>query len=150
MTYLRRKKQQNLTTSFTANTSSQVVGTTVADITNSEISFTPPTGNFEYVVFEYTIQFHHAPDTNTNIFYELQEKIGAGSYSQLGSGYRVREVAQSQLYQSTLTGRFLIPIYSGTRTYKMTIRSSANDREATLHSTRTPDTYSPIFQMYCI
>lgn len=150
MSYTRRKKPQGLQTTFTANTSSQEIDSTVVDITNSEISFTPPAGNFEYVVYEYTIQYNHSPDTNTNLYYELREKIGAGEYTRLGSGYRAKETAQNQLFQSTITGRFLIPIYSGTRTYKMTIRASANDREATLHSTRTPDTYSPIFQMYCI
>lgn len=150
MSYTRRKKPQGLQTTFTADTSSQIVSTTVLDITNSEISYTPPAGNFEYVVYEYTIQFNHSPDANTNLYYQLQEKIGSGSYTELGSGYRAKETAQFQQFQSTITGRFLIPIYSGTRTYKMTIRSSADNREATLHSTLTPDVYSPIYQMYCI
>lgn len=150
MSYTRRKKPQGLQTTFTANIASQEVDSTVIDISNSEISFTPPTGNFEYVVYEYTIQFNHSPDTNTNLYYQLQEKIGTGSYTELGSGYRAKETAQNQRFQSTITGRFLIPIYSGTRTYKMTIRASANDREATLHTTLTPDVYSPIYQMYCI
>jgi len=149
MSYTRRKKPQGLQTTFTANTSSQTVSTTVLDINNSEISYTPPTGNFEYVVYEYTIQMNRDPDSNTRVSFELREKIGAGSYSQLGSGYRTNEALDNN-QQTTLTGRFLIPIYSGTRTYKMTIRSFADNTEATLHTTRTPDVYSPIFQMYCI
>jgi hypothetical protein len=150
MSYTRRKKPQNLQTVFTANTASQQVSDTVLDISNSEISFTPPAGNFEYVVYEYTIQYHHAPDSSTQLYYELREKIGSGSYTQLGSGYRAKEAALSQRFQSTFTGRFFIPIYQGTRTYKMTIRSSAETTEATLHITRTPHVYSPIYQMYCI
>tara|TARA_R100001460_G_scaffold1328_2_gene5166 strand:- start:9074 stop:9526 length:453 start_codon:yes stop_codon:yes gene_type:complete len=150
MTYLRKRKQQNLETAFTANTASQTVSTTVLDITNSEVTFTPPSGNFNFVVYEYTIQYHHDPDNGTNFFFELREKIGSGAYAQLGDGYRAQEIADTQLYQSTLTGRFLIPIYSGARSYKLTIRSSATNREGTLHSTRSGGVYSPIIQMYCV
>lgn len=154
MTYLRKRKQQNLITSFTANTSDQVISTTVEDITNSEITFTPPSGNFDYVVYEYTIQYNHTPDGSTNLMFELREKIGNGSYTQLGDGYRAQEVVYTQDSQSTLTGRFVIPIYSGTRSYKITIRSSATDSEATLHQLKLDSSNnavcSPIIQMYCI
>lgn len=150
MTYLRRKKTQNLATSFTANTASLAVSTTVLDVSNSEITFTPPTGNFEYVVFEYTIQYKDDPNNNNNINYELQEKIGNGSYAPLGNGYRVQEITRAVQYQSTLTGRFIIPIYTGTRSYKLTIRSSATNRQFTLNETNEPQVYSPIYQMYCI
>lgn len=150
MSYLRRVKQQNLNTQFTANTSTQLISTSVLDVSNSEFSFTPPSGNFTYVVYEYTIQFHHTPDNDNEFYYELQEKIGAGSYSQLGTGYRVHESSQNVYYQSTLTGRFMIPIYAGERTYKLTIRSSTTSNEFTLHSTRAPYVYSPIYQMYCV
>ena len=150
MTYLRRKKIQNLDTVFTADTASQLISTTVLDVSNSEITFTPPTGNFQFVVFEYTVQYHNDPDNNNNINYELQEKIGAGSYAALGSGYRVQEITRSVQYQATLTGRFMIPIYSGARTYKLTVRTSATNREVTAHRTDEPQTYSPIYQMYCI
>jgi hypothetical protein len=150
MTYLRKRKQQNLNTVFTANTASQLVSTTVLDITNSEVTFTPPTGNFTHVVYEYTIQYEFDPDASTNVFLELREKIGAGSYTQLGDGYRVNEIAQTQRYQSTLTGRFLIPIYTGTRSYKLTIRAKQTNRRITLHETTSGDVYSPIIQMYCV
>lgn len=150
MTYLRRKKIQGLETSFTANTASQLVSTTVLDISNTEITFTPPAGNFEYVVFEYTVQYANDPDNNNNINYELQEKIGAGSYAPLGSGYRVQEITRTVQYQATITGRFMIPIYSGARTYKLTVRTSGTGREITLNRTDEPQTYSPIIQMYCI
>ena len=150
MTYLRRRKIQNLETSFTANTASQVVSTTVLDVSNSEITFTPPAGNFSFVVYEYTIQYHNDPDNNNNINYELQEKIGSGSYAALGSGYRVQEITRTVQYQATLTGRFMIPIYSGTRSYKITLRASETNREFTLNETNEPQTYSPICQMYCI
>jgi len=150
MTYLRRRKIQNLDTVFTANTSSQTISTTVLDVSNSEITFTPPTGNFNFVVFEYTVQYHNDPDNNNNLNYELQEKIGAGSYAALGSGYRVQEITRTVQYQSTITGRFMIPIYSGSRTYKLTIRASATNREVTLNETNEPQVYSPIYQMYCI
>ena len=36
---------------------------------------------------------------------------GQMHYTQLGDGYRIRETAQYQRFQSTITGRFLIPIY---------------------------------------
>ena len=150
MTYLRRRKIQNLDTVFIANTSSQTISTTVLDVSNSEITFTPPTGNFNFVVFEYTVQYHNDPDNNNNLNYELQEKIGAGSYSALGSGYRVQEITRTVQYQSTITGRFMIPIYSGSRTYKLTMRVSTTNREVTLHETNEPQVYSPIYQMYCI
>ena len=157
MTYLRKKKQQNLTTSFTANAPLQDVSDSVIDIEKSlssalEVSFTPPDGNFEFVVYEFTIQYYHGTndDTSTNLNLELRQKIGSDAYTQLGNGYRIRETAQYQRFQSTITGRFLIPIYTGTRTYKMTIRASADNREATLHRTRGGYVYSPIVQMYCI
>ena len=155
MTYLRKKKQQNLTTSFTANAPLQDVSNSVIDIekasgTALEISFTPPEGNFEFVVYEFTIQYYDGGDINTNLNFELRQKIGDNSYTQLGDGYRMRETAQNQRFQSTITGRFLIPIYIGTRTYKMTIRASATNREATLHRTKGGYVYSPIVQMYCI
>lgn len=150
MTYLRRRKVQALDTVFTANTASQSISTTVVDISNSEITFTPPAGNFDFVVFEFTVQYHNDPDNNNNVNYELQEKIGAGSYAALGSGYRVNEITRTVQYMSTLTGRFMIPIYSGARTYKLTIRSSTVDREFTLHETGDLEVYSPIYQMYCI
>ena len=154
MTYLRKRKQQNLTTSFTANTSSQAISTSVEDITNSEVTFTTPVGNFDYIVYEYTIQYNYVPDGSTNLMFELREKIGNGSYSQLGDGYRAQEIVITQDAQSTLTGRFLVPVYSGTRSYKLTIRSSATDREATLHQIKLDSSnyviYSPIIQMYCI
>ena len=150
MTYLRRRKIQNLETSFTANTASQTVSTTVLDVSNSEITFTPPSGNFSHVVYEYTIQYHNDPDNNNNINYELQEKIGSGSYAALGSGYRVQEITRTVQYQATLTGRFMIPIYNGTRSYKITLRASATNREFTLNETNEPQVYSPICQMYCI
>ena len=67
MTYLRRKKIQNLDTVFTADTASQLISTTVVDVSNSEITFTPPTGNFQFVVFEYTVQYNNDPDNNNNI-----------------------------------------------------------------------------------
>ena len=81
MTYLRKTKQQNLTTSFTANTSSQTISTSVVDITNSEVTFTPPAGNFQFVVYEYTVQYEKTPDENTHFHVELREKIGSGSYN---------------------------------------------------------------------
>tara|TARA_B100001063_G_C16729296_1_gene538315 strand:+ start:1084 stop:1557 length:474 start_codon:yes stop_codon:yes gene_type:complete len=157
MTYLRKKKQQNLTTSFTANAPLQDVSDSVVDIEKSsssalEVSFTPPSGNFEFVVYEFTIQYYHGTndDTNTGLNLELRQKIGNNAYTQLGDGYRMRETAERQRFQSTITGRFLIPIYTGTRTYKMTIRASSTNREATLHRTRGGYIYSPIIQMYCI
>ena len=149
MSYLRRKKVQNLSTAFTANTASQEASTTVLDVSNSEITFTPPAGNFEYVVFEYTIQYH-ASSNHTLLYYELQEKIGSGTYAQLGSGYRATDQMMYNAMQNTITGRFFIPIYSGARSYKMTIRSSATNRKGTLHSTDSGTVYSPIYQMYCV
>tara|TARA_Y100000592_G_C5476407_1_gene322502 strand:+ start:1362 stop:1814 length:453 start_codon:yes stop_codon:yes gene_type:complete len=150
MTYLRKRKQQNLNTAFTANTASQQVSTTVLDVTNSEVTFTPPSGNFTHVVYEYTLQYDFSPSSSTNVFLELREKIGNGAYTQLGDGYRVNEVAQTQKYQSTLTGRFLIPIYSGARSYKLTIRAKLTTRQITLHQTTSGDVYSPIIQVYCV
>ena len=154
MTYLRRKKQQNLITSFTANTADQETSLSVIDITNSEITFTPPEGNFDYVVYEYTIQYRFNPSSDSRTHFELREKIGSGSYSVLGDGYRSTDMSENQKYQSTLTGRFLIPIYTGTRSYKLTARAESNSGRATLHSLREATsnyiTYSPITQMYCV
>lgn len=153
MSYLKKRQQQALTTSFSANVSTQELTflNGLTDITNSEITYTPPTGNFQYVVFEYTIQYMRDPDTTNSFYYELREKIASGSYAQLGNGYRVRVVGGSQNnMQDTISGRFYIPIYAGTRTYKMTAIVVDEAHECTLHSTRTPVTYSPIYQMYCI
>ena len=157
MTYLRKKKQQNLATSFTPSADLQDISVSVVDVNKAsgvplEVSFTPPDGNFEYVVYEFTIQYYHGTgnDSNTDLFLELRQKIGNNSYTQLGDGYRIRETAQYFKFQSILTGRFLIPIYTGTRTYKMTIRSSTDQFEATLHKTSGGYVYSPIVQMYCI
>ncbi len=154
MTYLRRKKIQNLVTSFTANTADQQLSTSVVDITNTEVTFTPPAGNFDHVVYEYTIQYRYNPVNDNRIHFELREKIGNGSYSALGDGYRATDITENQRYQSTLTGRFLIPIYTGTRSYKLTVRSETSNNRATLHSFRETSTnnttYSPIIQMYCV
>lgn len=153
MTYLRKRQQQALTTSFSANVSTQELRQQdgLTDITNSEISYTTPTGKFDYVVFEYTVQYMRNPDTTNSFYYELREKIGSGSYAQLGNGYRVRVVGGSQNnMQDTISGRFYIPAYTGTRTYKMTAIVENSNHECTLHTTRTPVVYSPIYQMYCI
>ena len=154
MTYLLRKKIQNLVTSFTANTADQQLTTSVVDITNTEVTFTPPAGNFDHVVYEYTIQYRYNPGNDNRIHFELREKIGSGSYSALGDGYRSSEISEDQRYQTTLTGRFLIPIYTGTRSYKLTVKAETNNYRATLHSFRETSTnnitYSPIVQMYCI
>ena len=163
MTYLRKKQQQNLITSFVANTATQriseidetVTPNDIFHVLNTEVSFTPPQGNFQYVVYEYTIQYSNNPDNSSEIFYELREKIGSGAYSQLGDGYRATERAIGHTrYNSTLTGRFIIPIYTGTRSYKLTMRSDDNGDELTLNTVKLTGSatsiYSPIIQMYCI
>jgi len=148
MTYLRRRKQQALTTNFVANTANFTTTNTVADITNTEMTFTPPVGNFQYVVYQYSIQYYMGPSSWNDMYYELQEKIGSGNYSPMGDGYRIREFNRYGSLENIISGRFLVPIYSGTRSYKLTIRGNTYFSEFN----RTYDNYkySPIVQMYCI
>ena len=131
-----------------SSVSSQVISTTVVDISGTEISYIPE-ANSSFVVYEFNIQFHNDPDINNSFYYELQKNDGSG-YSPVGQGYRVRANYSLAWSQNTIEGKFVLNSWTGSNDLKMTIRSSSTSTEFTLHEDDAGNDFDPIIKMYSI
>tara|TARA_Y100000592_G_C5461598_1_gene314302 strand:- start:343 stop:798 length:456 start_codon:yes stop_codon:yes gene_type:complete len=105
--------------------------TTYTDIEGSEISFTPHS-LANTVVYEFTCQFSHNPDTSNWTYFQLYEDQGSG-YASLGNGYQFVYREQNAWFENRVFVRFVLPTYSGSRSYKIKCRAYSNSYQVRLH-----------------
>lgn len=135
---------QKLTSTPQATTTSQ------ADFEKTEVAYTCETGA-SYVVYEVTAQWHEDPDlTHSYFFLDLWEKIGE-DWAKLGVGYRWTEIFQSLSGQSVMSCAITLPAYTGTRSYKLRVRSYGSaSRDATFNEDEDGNRFDPIIKMYSV
>ena len=122
--------------------SSQDITASIADISGSEISYTPLEGA-KTVIYEYKFQTDYYPDTNGGIYLELFENTGSG-YSGLGNNYCIEYVGNYCQFDNTVHARFILPAYTGSRSYKLRGRTATNNHEITLNiDSNNSQTYYP-------
>ena len=122
--------------------SSQVLTTSVADITGSEISYTPLNGA-STIVYEYRFQIDYSPDTHSTFYVELFENTGSG-YSGLGNNFCFENVGANCQFENFVTVRFILPAYTGSRSYKLRGRVATSSHEVTLNvDSNNSQTYYP-------
>ena len=128
------------------NITSQTITSTVSDISGSEISYTPMVGATT-VIYEFKFQVDYRPDTLGNIFLELFENTGSG-YAALGNNFCIDYTANYSNFDFQPYVRFILPTYTGERSYKLRGRSSNSSFQVTLHvDTANNQTYYPTVLM---
>ena len=128
-----------------------VSDTSVDDISGSEISYTCNTSATK-IIYESTLHLWSNPDINNSYNIELYEDTGSG-YTGLGDYHRVYTTATRVKYRTLINLRFVLPTYTGSRSYKLRVRSTGSGSEASVtkkDSTTTTEIYVPIVQMYSI
>ena len=131
-----------------SSVSTQIINSTVIDISGTEVSYTPTSGASK-VIYEFTIQYHNDPDTHNNFYFEIQKNTGSG-YSAVGQGYRVNHTYQYVSGQNTVEGRFVLDSWTGSNSLKITARSYDNAREATLLEDEAGNHFDPIIKVYSL
>ena len=127
-----------------------IVGTEVQYDSTSNINFA------RFIVYEYTIQLWWNTDLSCS-FLELWEQTNIAdplSWSYVGDKYRTTE-RFTWWQQSVVMGQFLIPVYSGSRKYKLRVRALDASNQAALHLATTgagnPNkSFPPLIKMYTI
>ena len=138
---------------FVYDTSAErtVSNTSVDGIDGSEISYTCDPSATK-IVYECTLHLWSSPDLNNSYHIELYEDTGSG-YSGLGDYHRVFASAARLLYRTLLNVRFVLPTYTGSRSYELRVRSTGGGSEASItkrNITTTTEIYVPVVQMYSI
>ena len=126
------------------------------DIPGSQITYTPESGA-DKVVYEYSIQIRNDPDTVNYLFLELFQNT-SGTWTSLGNGFRIEELAVYSREQTLLTAKFVMNAWSGSRQFKMRASAlnqsifpeSTLDRSATFHQDDHGQKNDPIVKMYSI
>ena len=122
--------------------SSQLIDENIDDISGSEISYTPLEGA-KIVVYEYRFQTDYSPDNSGGLYVELFENTGSG-YSAMGNNYCVEYVGNYCQFDNIMHIRFILPTYSGSRSYKLRGRTATTSHEITLNiDSNNSQTYYP-------
>ena len=136
--------------------SSQIVETTEQDISGTEISYTPAQ-NATKVIYEFQIQYHDDPTSNTilgsmsdnYIYIQLKRNSGSG-YTNLGQGFRINEYERVAGTQGLYKGKFLIDSWTGSQSFKMSAIAKSTNERVTLHLDEASNVHHPIIKMYSL
>ena len=129
---------------FNNTISSQLLTTTIADITGSTITYTPVV-NCKSVIYEFKFQFEYSPDADNEFYLELFENTtGLGNY------FSVQHSSSFKMMDNVINLKFILPSYSGSKTYKLRGRTLSTATEVTLHNTKNLELYYPIAKMYSV
>ena len=137
---------------FNNSVSNQEIDATIADITGSSITYTP-VDNCNHVIYEVKFQYDYRPDNDNDYFFELfQSTDGGSSWSGLGNYYCIEGSSiNSRRIESVISIKFILPPYTGARSYKLRGRTSTNSYEINMHKdTGTGAIYYPTVSMYSV
>ena len=141
MSYLLENKSNsffNTKVSLDTGISSQVISTTVVDMTGSEITYTPhPHAN--KVLYECYLQSRYNPDPSNGLNVELFEEN-----SGKGNNYSIMFTDVYVYYQTTRYIRFLLDSYDGPKTFKLRCRTNGTGNEQELHMNSDNELFYPI------
>jgi len=126
----------------------QQVSTTVSDVKGSEITYSPNV-DANFVIYELILQVFFEPEKNSNLHFELfEDDVAMGLY------FRVNNNATRLSYEQLLNLKFVLPAYTGNKTYKMKVRCKGSGSRSRLNrqgsENSVSEIYSPILQMYSI
>lgn len=128
--------------------SAQVINQSVSAIDGTSISFTPEIQS-QHIVYECFFQFNYQPDTNSGLYLELFEDQGLG-FSALGNNFCITELGNNVAFENVSNLKFLIPYYTGTRTYELRARTYDNNFETTIHTNTDNKLMFPVVSMYSL
>ena len=147
MSYIANKAYSNISNIIfehdTSITTATVVSSTVAEIPGTEITYAPPSDS-KKIIYEVVLQTFFNPDSHNRGSYELFE-----DGTPMGTYYRTVESTHYLKYQNVTRIRFLIPAYTGSKTFKLRVRSYSNSYEFRLTNDGTTN-FTPITHMYSI
>ena len=124
--------------------------TTVTAIPGSSISYTPASGASK-VVYEFHIQFHNDPDDHNFTYVQIEnDLVGDGTWTAVGSSYRLSDCAVYSYFQGLSVGRFFLAPWSGSRPLRLTISSYNNSYQCTLHEDEAGNHFDPIIKVYSL
>tara|TARA_B100001287_G_C22609882_1_gene494567 strand:- start:502 stop:954 length:453 start_codon:yes stop_codon:yes gene_type:complete len=138
----------NFSMSNDTSVSAQVINQTVSAINGTNASFTP-TIQTQHIIYECFFQFNYQPDTNSGLYIELFEDQGSG-FSGLGNNFCVTELGNNVAFENVSSLKFLIPYYTGTRTYELRARTYDNNFETSIHTNVNNDIMYPVVSMYSL
>ena len=134
--------------SYQSFTTSQV------DINGTEVMYEVKNSyNANYVVYEYRMQLSWPDDLDSRAYLELWQQTDvndSSTYASLGTSYRVSEKYDNQRQDAMLTGKFLIPIYTGSRKFKLKARARDTSSYFALHQDAALNRYTPVIKMYIV
>ncbi len=127
----------------TLNNWRQTTGTTYTDVNGSIVTHTPHELATKVV---YEFEWAHDPRENNGIYFmELYETTdGGSSWNSMGNNYRFTYYENDDvklMHHNKI--RFVLPIYTGTRSYKLLVRASSNSSEQYLHDQPSQGDFNP-------
>lgn len=146
MSYIDNKINNNIDSQslvYSATTAGATTSTSWQDITGSSITYTPPS-NCKNVIYEAVLQLYYSPGLQNKSYYELYEDGSA-----MGLYYRSMEQSNRVKYNSLFKLKFLLPSYSGSKTYKIRVKAHSNLFQTKL-TVDGDQRFSPIVTMYSI
>ena len=127
-----------------------VTSTTVTVIPGSSISYTPVNGASK-VVYEFHMQFHNDPDNHNLSYVQIEnDLVGDGTWTAVGSSYRMSDCTVYSYFQGLSVGRFFLAPWSGSRPLRLTISAYSNSYENTLHEDEAGNHFDPIIKVYSL
>jgi hypothetical protein len=147
MSYLLYKNNEFGTATKTSVSSTQTISDSVVDINGSTISYTPEIGA-SHVIYEFIFQLSYLPDNESTIHLELFEDQGSG-YSGLGDNF-VCIVSGNRQMSVVCNPKFILPSYTGQRSYKLRCRALSTSTEVTLHNDINSNFFHTVVGMYSI
>ena len=115
-------------------------------ISGSEVTYTPHESS-KNIIYEYYFQYKNDPDNNNQFSAELHEDSGSG-FASMGINYRINEVTYGTQFENYVCIKFVLPSYSGSRSYKLRATGRSHADECTLHVDEGGNTYYPIVLIY--
>ena len=137
--YINRKVmiEKNLSISDVSHSSNAMstlaTSTTNQVIPGSTISYTPA-NNASKVVYDFHMQFHDGDASHNLSYLQIEhDLVGDGTWTAVGSSYRMSDCTLYSNFQGLSVGRFFLASWSGSRPLRLIINAYNNSYRNTLH-----------------
>ena len=147
MTFIKKSNSiQHVKSSIDTSVSPQTANTSYADVNGSSIEYTAANGA-SFVVYEFIFTSRSSTDSHHNLYLALIYDDGGGENT--FDYYGITDGYNDGHYNNK--ARFVIPVYTGSRTWKLKFRSNnTSPWWPRLHEDEDSNAYYPSILMYSI
>jgi len=147
MTFITKSNSiQNVKSNIETSISTQTATTSYVDVDGSSMEYTP-NSNASFVVYEIIFTSRSLTDNNHNLYLALVYNDSGGETT--FDYYSIHDGYNDGHYNNK--ARFIIPVYSGSRTWKLKFRTNNSANWWTvLHEDEDSNAYYPSVVMYSI